>query len=79
MTRSGETADDIDREGAKTVKINGTDVSVYKARQWNVVIGNASVSNDSTWARGSPVPVLLDVYKRQIQILCFRVQSLEKR
>ena len=58
MTRSGETADDIDREGAKTVKINGTDVSVYKAWQWNVVIGNASVSNDSTWARGSPAPVL---------------------
>ncbi len=40
------------------MKINGKDVTAHNAKQWNVAIGNASISNDSTWARGSPVPVL---------------------
>lgn len=40
------------------MKINGKDVAVHNAKQWNVTIGNASISSDSTWARGSPVPVL---------------------
>ena len=40
------------------MKINGKDVAAHNAKQWNVTIGNASISNDSTWARGSPVPVI---------------------
>lgn len=40
------------------MKINEKDVAAHNAKQWNVTIGNASISNDSTWARGSPVPVL---------------------
>lgn len=40
------------------MKINGKDVAAHNAKQWNVTIGNASISNDSTWARGSPIPVI---------------------
>lgn len=34
------------------------DISEAKARQWNVTPGFHSVSSDSEWPKGSPVPVL---------------------
>lgn len=39
--------------------INDWDISEANAKQWNVTPGNHSVSNDSDWVRGSPVPVVL--------------------
>lgn len=38
--------------------INGWDISEADAVQWNVTPGFRSISNDSEWVRGSPVPVL---------------------
>lgn len=39
--------------------INGWDISEADAEQWTVTPGFQSISNDSDWARGSPMPVLL--------------------
>lgn len=39
--------------------INGWDISEAEAVQWNVTPGFHSISNDSEWVRGSPMPVLL--------------------
>lgn len=43
------------------MKINGWDIVEVGARvkQWNIVPGFHSISNDSEWIRGSPAPVLL--------------------
>ena len=38
--------------------INTWDISNAGARQWNVMPGFHSVSNDSEWSKGSPMPVL---------------------
>ena len=47
------------------MKINGWDISEAgaKTEQWNVEPGFHSVSNDSEWVRGSPIPVF---FKNQI-------------
>lgn len=37
--------------------INGWDISNADAKQWNVTPGFHTVSNDSEWARGSPIPI----------------------
>lgn len=36
--------------------INGWDIASADARQWNVTPGLHSLSNDSEWVRGSPIP-----------------------
>lgn len=40
------------------MKINGWDISNANAKQWNVTLGHHSVSNNSEWVRGSPVPAI---------------------
>lgn len=42
------------------MKINGWDISEADAKQWNVIPGFHSVSNDSEWSRGSPEPVMFN-------------------
>ena len=39
--------------------INGWDISEAESVQWNVTPGFHSISNDSEWVRGSPMPVLI--------------------
>lgn len=39
--------------------INGWDIADARGKQWNVVIGHHSVSSNSEWTKGSPVPVML--------------------
>lgn len=41
------------------MKINGWDISNVNAKQWNVTLDHHSLSNNSEWVRGSPVPVIL--------------------
>lgn len=40
--------------------INGTDISVYNARQWNVEPAHSEVENESEWPAGMINPFLLD-------------------
>lgn len=37
--------------------INDWDIGLANARQWNVIPGYCDISNNSEWARGSPIPV----------------------
>ena len=41
------------------MKINGWDIENARAKQWNVTFANHSVSNESEWTRGSPIPAFL--------------------
>lgn len=39
--------------------INGTDVSVYGARQWNIEPAHAEIENESEWPPGMANPIML--------------------
>ena len=41
------------------MKINGWDISEVRAKQWNVTPGFSSITNESEWQRGSPLPFLM--------------------
>lgn len=38
------------------MKINGTDIKDFGAKQWRVEFGQMDLKNDSEWVRGSPLP-----------------------
>lgn len=40
--------------------INGVDISVYKAKQWNVQMGFSGLSNESEWIDGAISPNMLN-------------------
>lgn len=41
------------------MKIDGTDVSEYGIRQWNVTPDYSEISNESEWIAGAPEPLML--------------------
>lgn len=51
------------------------DISEADARQWNVTPGYHSISNDSEWARGHPIPVL---FKNEIGFKTLKIVLLIK-
>lgn len=58
------------------MKINDWDIVNADARQWNVTPGFHSVSNESKWTEGSPLPALL---KNDIGFKSLKVVLLIKR
>ena len=57
------------------MKINGWDIADAGAKQWNVTPGFHSVSNDSEWNRGSPVPV---IFQNKIGFKSLKITILVK-
>lgn len=42
------------------MRINGNDISIYGARQWNVTPAFSALTNKSQWAAGAALPLLLE-------------------
>lgn len=57
------------------MKINGWDIADAGAKQWNVIPGFHSVSNDSEWSRGSPEPV---IFQNKIGFKSLKITILVK-